>query len=229
MSQSTTARSPSGSLLSDAVGVVAEAQTYRNLLYLLLAFPLGLVYFVVLVFGFAAGVGLAVLGIGLGILFGTLLAARLLASFERWLANALLDTNIVDPHDVDQATGLAETVKAYLRAPSTWKSVGFVFLKFWVGVVSFVLLVSFLGVAVELLVLPLFPGGAFNTQVGGFVVAEAFDTTTQRALAVPAGAVLAVVALNLLNAFARVNASMATSLLGPGQSTDDAPTESHDA
>jgi hypothetical protein len=166
------------------------------------------------VIGFSLGLGLAVLGVGLAILFGTILGARLIASFERWLANTLLGTSLADPDDVDRSGGAVETVKSYLRASSTWKGAAFVFAKFWLGTASFVLLVSSLGVALELLVLPLFPDGLLNVQVI-VPVADQFGTDLQRALAVPAGAVLALVALHLLNGFAGVSRSVATSLLGP--------------
>jgi len=228
MSKSTTAQSPFGSSLSDVVGVVAETQTYKNLLYLLLAFPLGMAYYVLLIVGFSVGLALSVIVVGLGILLGTVISIRFVASFERWLANTLLGTDIAVPNDVERSEGLVDTVKSYLRASSTWKGLGFAFLKFWVGTASFVLLLVFLGVAVELLFLPLYPGGALNITINDAEIASYFDTTAQRALAVPAGAVLFVVALNVLNAFARVNASIATSLLG-GESTDDAESESHDA
>jgi hypothetical protein len=228
MSKSPTANSAFGSSLPEVVGVIAEAQTYKNLLYLLLAFPLGMVYFVLLTVGLSLGLALSVIVVGIGILLGTVISIRFVASFERWLANTLLGTDIVDPSDVEQSEGLVDTVKSYLQASSTWKGLGFAFVKFWVGIASFVLLLVFLGVAVELLLLPLFPGGALNISINSTEVASYFDTTTQRALAVPAGAVLFVVALNVLNAFARVNASIATSLLG-GESTDDAASEGHDA
>jgi hypothetical protein len=229
MSQSTTARSSSRSVLGDAVGVVAEAQTYKNLLYLFLAFPLGMAYFILLTVGLSFGLALSVVVVGLGIMLGTVVGMRFVASFERWLANTLLDTDIDDPSDVERSEGLVDTVKSYLQATSTWKGLGFVFLKFWVGIVAFVLLLVSLGFAIELLLLPLFPDGALNITVNSTEIASYFDTTGQRALAVPAGAVLFVVALNVLNAFARLNASIATSLLGPEQPTDGAQTDSHDA
>ena len=38
-------------------GPVLERQTYRHALYLLISFPLGIVYFVTLIAGLSAGVG----------------------------------------------------------------------------------------------------------------------------------------------------------------------------
>jgi hypothetical protein len=89
-----------------------------------------------------------------------------------------------------------------------------VVLKFWVGILSFVLLVTTLGVAIELLLLPVVPGGVLNVQINSVVIAEMFTTATQRALAVPVGVVLGVVGLHLVNTLADLNARVAEALLG---------------
>lgn len=221
MSQSADTGRSLASSVTAAFGVVADAQTYKNLLYLFLAFPLGMIYYVVLVVGFALGLGLSVLVVGLGILLGTAILLRFIADFERRLANALLGTEIRQPDDVEATDrGIVGTARAYLQASSTWRGLGFVVLKFLIGILSFVLLLTFVGVAVELLLLPLFPGGVFNVTVAGREVAQSFETTTQRAAAVPVGAVLGLLGLHVLNAFAGANASIAASLLGPDGSDD---------
>jgi len=213
--------------VSNVVGVVADPQSYRNLLYLVLAFPLGLIYYFILVFGFVLGIALSVFVVGLGILMGTAIGLRYLASFERRLANRLLGTNIAAPDDVDRAShGIVGTAKAYLRASSTWRGLGFLALKFPIGVLSFILLVTFLGTGVDLFMSPVAPGGFFNVEMAGWEVARSVETTAERAVAVPVGAVLAVVALHLLNAFAAANAAIASSLLGPTDATADEPTGS---
>jgi hypothetical protein len=199
-----------------ALATVTDAQTYRNVLYLAVSFPLGLLYYILLSFGFAVGVALSVVLVGLAVLFGTVLAARRVAAFERRLANRLLATDIPTPPPVDTDTGgVVQTTKAYVRAGSTWRGLGFVALKFPLGVLSFVVLVSLLGVAAELVLLPVVPGGALNTQVAGWRVTDTFASPTRRLVAVPLGAVLGVVGLNVVNAFADATASIAASLLGP--------------
>ena len=218
MTQSGTTSSSGVGAIGTLLGSVADGQTYRNVLYLLLAFPLGLAYFILVILGFSLGLGLSVLLVGFGILFGTVIALRSIAAFERTLANALLGTDIAAPKDVEKrGPGLLDTATAYVRASSTWRSLGFVLLKFWLGVASFVLLVTFLGTAIELALLPIYPEGALNVQVFGWKAADTFQTSTQRLLAVPLGIALLVVALPILNAFARVNASAAESLLGPNE------------
>src|SRR5438309_5628057 len=57
-------------------GVVILPQTYLNLTYLLLAFPLGTAYFILLVTGFSLGLGLMVTLVGVPVLLATLVAAR---------------------------------------------------------------------------------------------------------------------------------------------------------
>jgi len=215
MSQSTNTSPSTRSSVANIVGVVADGQTYKNLLYLLLAFPLGMAYYIILMVGFTVGLGLSVLVVGLGILLATVIGLRYLASFERGLANTLLGTKIHKPDDVEKASeGIVGTAKAYLQASSTWRGLGFVALKFPIGLLSFVLLVTFLGTGLELLLIPLFPGGVFNVQIAGWVVAESIETTTEQAIAVPTGAFLVLFAVHILNAFARANASIASSLLG---------------
>ncbi|QSG06859.1 sensor domain-containing protein [Halapricum desulfuricans] len=217
MTRSANAGTADGSTVAGVFGVVTDAQTYRNVLYLILAFPLGLVYYVVLLFGLTLGIGLSILVVGLGVLLGTVIGSRYIAAFERRLANRLLETAIAEPDDVEpDGDGVVAVVQAYLGAASTWKGLAFAMLKFWLGVLAFVLLVSFLGVGIELSVLPLAPDGLFNVQVANWRVAESFETTTQRALAVPTGLLLVLVSLHVLNAAARINAAIASSLLGAG-------------
>jgi hypothetical protein len=142
------------SRISGFLSVIAERQTYKNLLYLVVAFPLAVGYYVLLSVGFTLGIGLSILVVGLGILAATVIGLRYIAAFERWLANRLLGTKIPTPSDVEDAGGgVIQTVKVYLHAPSTWRGLGFILLKFLLGILSFILLVSFLGTALELLLL----------------------------------------------------------------------------
>lgn len=207
--------------ISGFLYVIADRQTYKNLLYLIVAFPLAVAYYVVLSVGFMLGIGLSILVVGLGILVATVIGLRYLAAFERWLANRLLVTVIVAPSDVGNANGgVIRTVKAYLRAPSTWRGLGFILLKFPLGILTFILLVSFLGTALELLLVPLYPEGAFHVQILGWKVAQSFETDTQRIAAVPIGTILIFGSLHILNAFAKANATIAVSLLGDEASGD---------
>ena len=215
--------SSSGYSPRDILGVVIDAQTYKNLLYLFLSFPLGLAYYVALTVGLSLGIGLSVVLVGFPILFATLLGVRIIASFERKLANALLGTDLSRLSDVPTGDGFVERVTGYLRAASTWRGLGFVLVKFWLGIVSFVILVSLLGTALELILTPVAPG-LLGVQVGGFEIASAVETPLEMAVGVLVGVVMVFVSLHVLNGLASVTKQVAVALLG----SDEQSTEGTD-
>src|SRR3954465_692062 len=79
----------SAAALKRFAGVARDAQSYRNLLYLALALPLGIAYVAILVAGLSAGAGLAVILIGIVLLVATLFALRAMGPGERRLARRL--------------------------------------------------------------------------------------------------------------------------------------------
>jgi hypothetical protein len=201
--------------LATALRPAVDAQTYKHVLYLALSFPLGLLYTVLLTMGFALGVALSVVLVGVVVLVGTLFATRAVAAFERDQANALLDADLAAPDDLDpDRQGVVGAVRARLEAGSTWRGLGFLVLKFPLGVAAFVLLVSTIGVALDLIFLPVAPEGALQTTISGWQVADAFTTDTQRLLAVPIGALCGLLGLHLVDAFARLPTAAASALLG---------------
>ena len=74
--------------------VLIEPRSYLNALYMLVAFPLGLTYFGVLLLGGVVGAILAPVLVGLLILLATLVAAWGFALIERELAIWLLGANV---------------------------------------------------------------------------------------------------------------------------------------
>src|SRR5512138_1283507 len=101
-------------------GVFLKSKTYLNLVYLLLAFPLGLAYFIFLVTGFSLGLGLLILWVGFLILAGVLALSWVLILFERQLAVSLLGVDIppIMGQNVPGGTILHQ-VKGYLTNPVT--------------------------------------------------------------------------------------------------------------
>jgi len=55
-------------------GVVTRGETYLNIIYLLLAFPLGTAYFVFLVTGLSLGLSLLIIWVGIPILLFMIVA-----------------------------------------------------------------------------------------------------------------------------------------------------------
>jgi hypothetical protein len=89
--------SASTEFLRSVFGVPLRLQTYRNLLYLVLAFPLGLAYFIFVSVGVSLGIGLAITVIGIPILLVVLAISTGLARFEREVAAILLGVTIETP------------------------------------------------------------------------------------------------------------------------------------
>lgn len=123
-------------------GVIIQGQTYLNLLHVLLAFPLGLFYFIFLITGLSVGVGTVIIWIGLVILALMMAAWWLFILFERQLATGLLrvELNPVETPNTRAAATTWKKLGAYLSNPVTWKGLLYLFLKFPLGLAIFILL-----------------------------------------------------------------------------------------
>lgn len=136
--------------------VVARQQTYFNLAYLIIAFPLGLLYFLMLIIGISVGVGTALIGVGFVILIIITLAWWGFASFERELTMWWLNVRIAPMSVPPQPTaGIWSRLVGLLRNPVTWKSLAYLLLKFPFGLFSFVGVLTVLSFAVSLILSPL--------------------------------------------------------------------------
>ena len=113
--------------------VIVKPQTWRNVAYLLLAFPLGIFYFVFLVTGLSLGVGLFITLLGIPILVGVLASAYGMGEFERLITNMMLDQDTQPSHRLAVSGGLWEKVKALVGSSETWKRVFYLFLEFPFG------------------------------------------------------------------------------------------------
>lgn len=208
-----------GALLGRFFGVPLRPQTYRNLAYLTLAFPLGLVYFVALAAGVSTGLSLVLTLVGVPLLLLTVAAATAVAGFEARLATflgvaeatppaALRDLGDADLRSVD---GVVDATKRLLTAPTTWTSLLLVLLKFVLGLVAFVALVTTGALAVSFLTMPLFydVAGVVYT-IGPYVV----DSLPGALLGGALGVLLTLVSLHLLNGLARLYGFTTVTLLG---------------
>lgn len=151
-------------------GVPFRLQTYKNLAYLALQFPLGIAYFVTLVVLFTTGLALSLLGVGLVLVLATLLGVTAVATVEAWLADTLLSVSVTGrPVGVDLDDGVLSFVRDLLLDPGTYVSLGFLLAKFGVGLGVFTVLTFLVSITVSLLAAPFvydLPGSY------GFVVHE---------------------------------------------------------
>jgi hypothetical protein len=210
-------------------GVILHGQTYLNALYVFLAFPLGLFYFIFLVTGLSLGVGLAILWVGFLILLAVFAGWYGLAAFERQMAIWLLHENI-PPMLKQDLTGKITWQKflAVLGSPVTWKGLAYLFVKFPLGILSFVVMVTAVSVSASLIAAPFyyrwFPptvnfivnGNAWNP---GWVI----DTLPEALALSLLGVVVVFISLHVINGLAWVSGKFARVMLGSFSPVPAAP------
>jgi len=216
--------------LKNFFGVVAKKQTYLNMLYLFLSFPLGIIYFVLLVTGLALGFGLIITLLGIPILIGIMLLWHNLAAFERIQAKQLLGLNIpYTPNNYKSEKTIWRKLKMHISDAHTWKSFSFLFLKFPIGIASFVILVVFLAISFGFIATPILLNLAQSEVLpanGAFCIGYGNDYTKcyvtnyfTAFLASIAGIFFLFVSLHLFNGLAKVEGMLAEVLLNKEKKT----------
>ena len=193
------------SALTRFFGVVVRPRTWLGIVFHLLAFPLGLFYFVFLVTGLSVGVGLVVIWVGIPILLVVAGAWWLFAAFERVQARYLLCAEIPSaPRPWERADGVWGKLKAHFGSGSTWRDLAYLIAKLAFGTMSFSLLVTLTAIVGWLLAMPFL--AAFDVPVinGTWVPPLWFGIVS-----VPLGILALVLSLHVLNAWGWVCARWA--------------------
>ncbi len=200
-------------------GALANKQTYLNILYLLLSFPLGILYFVVIVCGVSLGFGLAIIGVGILILLLTLVAVRGFAAWERQLVMWLLSANIPPPEPrPEPLKHPLLALKKHLTDAYTWKSLVYFMVKFPVATAFFVITVFLGSFTLALLSAPLL---YHITQVHIFFwrISRAEEALFCLAL----GLVSGLISIHVLNGLAALSRGLASGMLGGPRSVRSQP------
>ena len=129
-------------------GVVARPQSYRNVVYLLLGLPLGIIWFTVLVAALSTSLSLVVVALlGIPMLFAMWYVIRAFANVERRVADALLEQDIPPvPIAPVQPGNLWTRLKAMSADRARWRELGYLIMRFPAGVATFVVAVTALTV-----------------------------------------------------------------------------------
>jgi hypothetical protein len=216
-------------------------QSYRNLLYLGLAFPLGLAYFVVFVVGISLGIGLSIVLVGLPILAVVVGLGILLAGGERWLAAVLLDREFDTRSSLPEGSTRDRFV-AVVTDLRTWTPLVALPSKFFFGVLTLVIVLVSFSTGVSMLFMPLYYGDpgvyvgilsdrpvelhpalyvGWNKLLVGFEAVVSFGhwrvrTMGQALVVALAGVLVCLVGLNLTNGLARLAGTFTQKLLDGG-------------
>ncbi len=202
--------------------VLVRLQTYLNLVYLLLAFPLGLAYFLFLTVGLAAGFALILTLVGIPILLLVHLAAWALMRLERELAIRLLHEKVPPLLPVDPGGPAWRRLVGRAADPSIWTGMFFLLAKLPLGLASLLLTAALLGTSVALAAAPVVHLAA-AIPVGPWTV----DTLGESLLVAPFGILLGILSLHVLNYAASLSGRIARLMLGArwweAEATQDPP------
>ncbi|HYU34644.1 MAG TPA: sensor domain-containing protein [Thermoanaerobaculia bacterium] len=191
-----------------------QARSYTNLVYLLLAFPLGMAYFVFLITGLSLSLGLMITILGLPILGLILLGSWWLAALERRLAIGLLGAAVppmgTAPFQTGQ--GFRRDVEEFLGNRVTWTGMIFLALKFPLSLITFVATVTLVALSMSFLLVPFLYPLSFIEWDG--VMLWWVDSPAEAGLCFLLGILLTYVSLFLLNGLAMLWKAMATAMLG---------------
>jgi Putative sensor len=201
-------------------GVVTRSQSWRNLLYIALEFPLGLFYFVFLTTCLAVGFALLIVWVGIFVLGLTAACWWAFAAFERALADSLLGTDLrPSPQPWRRAEGAWARIKAHFGSSATWKDLAFLFIKFPLGLFSFVVSIILAATSLALITAPIYYRYSQSTDTHGVLHhglnfgAWYVDRLWQALLLVPLGLLLAVVSFHVFNGLAALSRTVARGLL----------------
>jgi signal transduction histidine kinase len=199
-----------------AIKVYAERQTWGAFAYCILGFPLAVAGFVFVVTAISVSAGLAITLIGLPLLGLSVAIARHWGALHRNLARSFLAVDVEAPV-VRRRPGIL----GYVTERHGWRAIAFTLIRFPLGIIDFVLAVTFFAYALGGLTYPIWWRWLRQHDGGEFHRGLAFgphwyaDTTDRIALMFLGGVVLALCAPWVVRRITRLDAALTRSLLGP--------------
>jgi hypothetical protein len=141
-----------------------------------------------------------------------------LAKLERVLAVSLFGVSVpVRERRSDPSRSLFDRFVQHVKDPMTWKGLGFLFLKFPMGVLSFVVVITLLSVSLSLITAPLTYDLVYY-EMWFFEI----DSPSESAICMLLGVVIGIMSLHVINAVAMISGRLAVALLGEEWSDDSA-------
>jgi hypothetical protein len=197
-------------------GVAVDPRTYGSLAYLLLAMPLGILYFTWAVTGVSLSLGLAVLIIGVPFMVLFISTVYALSLVEGRIVEVLLGQRMPRrPQVAPREGGLWERVKEILADPRTWTTLLYMVLMMPLGIVYFTLVVVLLVVSLAFS----FSGIAYVLWGVGAIQVSGVDPewiSRWSILLAPVGVALFFGTLHLARAVGRVHGLLAKQMLVRG-------------
>lgn len=197
------------SLLKRTFGPYTEGRTYKNMLYLFLMFPLGIIYFTYIITGISVSLGLIITIIGIPLLILFLMSIKGIAWFQGRLTESLLGIRMPRKRRKHRATGTRwQRLKINLKNPRLYSSMLCLFLMYPLGIIYFTVIITFMAVSLGLISTPILYLLSFNVSVPVLPAPLWFHCLTMIL-----GLVMATWSLHLVNIMARLHGRMTKKLL----------------
>lgn len=146
---------PGSSWIGRFFGVYADPRAWGAVLYMLIAFVTGIIYFTWAVTGISVSLSLVIFIFGLPLALLFLLSVRGLALLEGRLVEALLGVRMPRrPLFSHQGMKWFDRLKALVTDKPTWLMLVYMVVQFVLGIVYFVLVVMVLSVSLSFIALP---------------------------------------------------------------------------
>jgi signal transduction histidine kinase len=184
--------------------------------YLLLALPMGILTFTVVVTGWSLALGLLITLIGVPVAMATIYVSRWMAWIERRRAALVLGEPIRGVYKPPATGRFIDRLKAQFSDPSTWKDLGWHLLLLPVGIADFTVAVSAWAASLGLLSMPAWWWALPDndpTDLGLFKV----DTWSKAWLACAIGLVALPLAAALVRGTAAASGALSRVVLGPSR------------
>lgn len=199
---------PERASLANPLRLLIARETWISFAFILLSFVLGIFWFVALVTLISTGLGLAITLVGLPILAGTLVFWVWGARLERARFGQMLGVPIADPYAPEPDGSLWDKLKARLRDKYVWLDLLYLFLLFPIGLVQFVVAVTWVSLSVSLLTAPAWY--RLNADATGWTI----DSLPRAIAAVVVGIPITLALPYILIGMVRGHAWLARNLLG---------------
>src|SRR5258707_851440 len=210
-----------------------------EIVFLMLALVLGLIYFNVVIIGLSLATGTLVIWVGLPILFATLYAVHGMAEVERRMVSNLLGMPHSElPYGHVPEKGFLRRLGGLLRDPYAWMGILYMlFIKLPLGIISFTLVLTFSLLSLALTFLPLVY--LLNLFIDAILIKSgvpSFQSTlipyfveihgsfnplafANSFAAVPLGLVFCFITRQMIRGLASFSGLLAHAMLGPGSTT----------
>jgi len=199
-----------------------NSKTYAMILYLLLALPLGIIYFTVAVTGIALSIGLTPIFIGIPLFFVVAKLLNQIVKFEQGMIRQILGLpsppssySYTQQHEAQQSMSMFKVMTRGFSGEIFIRDLLLILLKFVTGIVFFVVMVTFLSVGLALMFSPIVHIILLETiQIDIFenslfsLLSIHWSYTQQYILYVALGAVISWAALHIVKGLMQIQGRM---------------------